>query len=488
MSVLEERDARINKLNEIKKRGLIPYPSDTQRTHTCQQCAIDFDDLVAAKLAVTVAGRIKTIRRHGGSIFLTIADATSPLQVYVRKDDVAPHEFTLAKEYLDLGDFLEVHGTMFRTKMGEKTVHASRSRLLSKSILPLPEKWHGLSDVEVRYRKRYLDLIANPSIRDIFQKRTLIIRSIRNFFDTRSFHEVETPILQPLAGGAAARPFATHHNALDQDMYLRIAPELYLKRLIVGGYERVYEIARCFRNEGIDHSHNPEFTMLEAYIAYADYTDLMALMEELFRELVQTLYSELRFTFEGHTIDVAESFKRIDYFEALSEASGIALPILRDEHALHEECKKRQISLNDTSSLAQMIDELTKKYVLPSLIQPTFLMDHPVVLSPLSKRKHTNPDQVERFQLIIAGKELVNAFSELNDPIDQAARFAEQESQRRRGDEEAHRTDEDFLMALEHGMPPTAGLGIGIDRLTALLANVHTVKEVILFPTLRNEK
>lgn len=487
MSVLEERAARINKLQEISKERGSAYPSSAKRTHTCYQCVIQFDELSANSVEVAVTGRIKAIRRHGGSLFLTIEDATSPLQAYIRKGDVADDEFMLAKEYLDLGDFLEVRGTLFRTKMGEKTVHARSARLLAKALLPLPEKWHGLSDVEVRYRKRYLDLIANPEVREVFRKRTLLISTIRKFFDARMFQEVETPILQPLAGGAAARPFVTHHNALDQDMFLRIAPELYLKRLIVGGYERVYEIARCFRNEGIDHSHNPEFTMLEAYVAYADYTDLMDLMEQLFRELVQTLFQDQKFIYEEHEISLVEPFQRLDYFGALSRATGISSNTLHDEHQLREECKSRGVPLNDTTSLAQMLDELTKKFVLPTLTQPTFIMDHPVVLSPLSKRINNNPEQVERFQLIIAGKELVNAFSELNDPLDQAARFQEQESQRKRGDEEAHRLDEDFITALEHGMPPTAGLGIGIDRLAALLTNSHSVKEVILFPTLRNQ-
>lgn len=486
MAVLEERAVRIKKLQDISSKGLIAYPSKAERTHTCYQCIVQFDDLVTDCAVVSVVGRIKAIRRHGGSLFLTIEDSTSSLQAYIRKDDVSADEFVLAKEYLDLGDFLEVRGTLFRTKMGEKTVHASQIKLLCKALLPLPEKWHGLSDVEVRYRKRYLDLIANPSVREIFFKRTILIRTIRNFFDERMFHEVETPILQPLAGGAAARPFVTRHNALDQDMYLRIAPELYLKRLIVGGYERVYEIARCFRNEGIDHSHNPEFTMLEAYMAYADYLDLMNLVEELFRVLVQTLFGENHFPHENQIISSQEPFQRVDYFTALSKASGISLAILYDEHLLRKECKTSGIQLNDSSSLAQMLDELTKKFVLPTLIQPTFLMDHPVVLSPLSKRKMDNLQRVERFQLIVAGKELVNAFSELNDPIDQASRFEEQEAQRKGGDEEAHRTDEDFITALEHGMPPTAGLGMGIDRLAALFTNCHAVKEVILFPTLRS--
>ncbi|MBI2483636.1 lysine--tRNA ligase [Candidatus Uhrbacteria bacterium] len=487
MPVSEERTARINKLEQIYKSGRDAYPSKALRTHTCLQCITQFDDLVDKHEEISVVGRIKAIRRHGSSLFLTIEDATSPLQAYVRKGDVVEDDFLTMKETIDLGDFIEVHGTLFRTRMGEKTVHASRTRLLSKALLPLPEKWHGLSDVEVRYRKRYLDLIANTSIRDIFHKRTLLMSAIRKFFDARMFQEVETPILQPLAGGATARPFTTHHNALDQDMFLRIAPELYLKRLIVGGYERVYEVARCFRNEGIDHSHNPEFTMLEAYMAYADYLDLMDLMEELFRELVRALFHEDAFTYEDHTISMREPFGRLDYFQTLTQASDIPIDILHKEHELRVECGKRSIHLNDTTSLAQMLDELTKKYVLPLLIQPTFLMDHPVVLSPLSKRKITNPEQVERFQLIMAGKELVNAFSELNDPLDQASRFEEQDTRRRSGDEEAHRIDHDFITALEHGMPPTAGLGIGIDRLVAILTNSHSVKEVILFPTLRNQ-
>ncbi len=477
---MKERNSRIKKLETIRKLGLHPYPSSVDRTHTCNECLLNFDGLFENKQTVCVAGRIRMIRKHGGSIFLTIEDATARLQIYVKRDSVPQNDFMLTDDLVDIGDFIQVKGALFRTRLGEKTVHVEGITMLAKSLLPLPEKWHGLSDVETRYRKRYLDLIANPSVREIFKKRSAIIRELRNFFTEKEFLEVETPILQQIPGGANARPFATHHNSLNQNMYLRIAPELFLKRLIVGGYERVFEIGRAFRNEGIDNSHNPEFTIAEAYMAYTDYKQLMDLVEELFMRIVRTLKPD--------TPSAHKPFTRITYLDALHTHTGIAMDILRNEHELRPACIERNIDKDKLVSHGAMLDELTKNYVLGNFIEPTFLIDHPAALSPLAKRKKSDSSLVERFQLIAQGKEIVNAFSELNDPIDQMNRFIEQEKNRKKGDQEAHLKDDDYIEALEHGLPPTAGLGIGIDRLTALLTDSNNLKEVILFPTLKHDK
>ncbi|MBI4272240.1 lysine--tRNA ligase [Candidatus Uhrbacteria bacterium] len=478
MSQIEELEFRTKKLESLRELGINPYPSVTKRTHTCHECVVRFDEFVESNQTVSLCGRLRLMRKHGGSIFLTIEDETSQFQLYVKKDNVSQNEFTLTSELLDIGDFVQAEGTVFRTRLGEKTLHVHSISLLTKTLLPLPEKWHGLSDVETRYRKRYLDLITNPSVRDIFCKRSLLIKEIRSFFEERGFMEVETPILQAIPGGAMARPFVTHHNTLDQDMYLRIAPELHLKRLIVGGFEKVFEIGKNFRNEGIDHSHNPEFTELEAYMAYADYTILENLIEELIVRLLVKVPTD--------TLHVTVPFPRIPYLSALQHATGISQTTLRDETDLRTECIKRGVQKEVTISHSVLLDYLTKTHVLPTMSAPTFLVDHPVALSPLSKRKSDDNALVERFQLIIEGKEIVNAFSELNDPCDQAERFTEQEKNRSKGDQETHPKDDEFIEALRHGLPPTAGLGIGIDRLIALFVGAHNLKEVILFPTLRD--
>ncbi len=480
MSQTEERAFRIKKLESIRKLGINPYPSSSKRTHTCSECVVFFDEYVESQKTVSICGRVRMIRKHGGSIFLTIEDETAQFQMYVKKDAVAKNDFTITSELLDIGDFVQAEGTLFRTRLGEKTLHVGNISILTKALLPLPEKWHGLSDMETRYRKRYLDLIVNPSVRELFLKRSMLVKEMRSFFEEKGFMEVETPMLQSIAGGAMARPFVTHHNSLDQDMFLRIAPELHLKRLIVGGYEKVFEIGKNFRNEGIDHSHNPEFTELEAYMAYADYEELMDLIEELTVRLISKVKPD--------SSPPEIPFARISYLAALETYSGISQIILRNEDELRIEWNKSEFQNDTFVSYGTMLDQLTKTYVLPKMSDPTFLIDHPVVLSPLSKRKSDDPALVERFQLVMQGKEIVNAFSELNDPLDQKERFDEQEKNQVKGDQEAHPKDEDFIEALEHGMPPTAGLGIGIDRLVAILLGAHHLKEVILFPTLKRDK
>ncbi len=485
MPTIEEREFRLKKLNELTAKGVNPYPSDGKRTATCEQCVAFFDAWAADKVIHTIVGRIKSIRLHGGSAFVTLEDGSGEFQIFVRKNIVGEDQYAILKDAVDLGDFLESTGTFFLTKTQEKTLEVQNFRIISKALLPLPEKWHGLSDVETRYRQRYLDLIANPEVRAVFIRRSLIIQTMRRFFEDKNFLEVETPILQQIPGGATARPFLTHHNALDIDMYLRIAPELYLKRLVVGGFERVFEFSRCFRNEGIDHSHNPEFTQVEVYMAYADYHDLMGMIEQMFCTIVEALYKKNEIEYEGNTISVEAPFARLSFRDALLKNSGINIDIHPEARDLLSEARDRGMDVETGVSRAKIMDELFKEYVVKKTIQPTYIIDYPIELSPLAKKKADDPRYTERFQLVVAGVELVNGFSELNDPQDQRARFEEQEKHREAGDEEAHRIDEDFITALEHGMPPTAGFGMGIDRLTALLTNSHTLKEVILFPTLR---
>lgn len=484
MPDIEERAFRIKKRDDLKASGIDPYPSKANRTHTIQECLGSFSDLCENKTGVILVGRIRSIRRHGGSTFLVIEDASEKMQLFIRKDTVGDEAYAIVKDSLDMGDFIEANGHLFLTKTEEKTLHVSSFRLLVKALLPLPEQWHGLSDVEIRFRQRYLDLLVNQDVKQVFLTRSAIIRFIRTFFESNGFVEVETPVLQPLAGGATARPFVTHHNALDQDMFLRIAPELYLKRLVVGGFERVFEFARCFRNEGIDFSHNPEFTILEAYMAYADYNELMRFVEELFVGLVGSLSDTERIVCNDRTVSFRKPFERIDFREALKKYAEADTQNLTDED-LERILAKKGVRMNKNVTRAALLDQLFKKCVIPTIVDPTFIVDHPVELSPLAKRKATDPQTVERFQLVIAGVEVLNAFSELNDPQDQMERFLDQQKNREKGDEEAHQVDLDYVIALEYGLPPTAGLGIGIDRLCALLTNSHSLKEVILFPTLR---
>ncbi|HTO13295.1 MAG TPA: lysine--tRNA ligase, partial [Candidatus Binatia bacterium] len=412
-------------------------------------------------------------------------DQSGRIQLYARADQLGD-DFALFTE-LDLGDFIGVTGDLMRTRTGELTVAVKAFTFLAKSLRPLPEKWHGLKDVETRYRQRYVDLVVNEESRRIFQLRSRIIQAIRAFLDARGFTEVETPMMQPIPGGAIARPFKTHHNALDMDLYLRIAPELYLKRLVVGGFERVYEISRVFRNEGVSTRHNPEFTILEFYQAYADYTDLMELTEALFAELAQSLLGRVALTWGEHALDLAPPWKRLPFFTALSQALGVTVTPETDAATLARAAAGRGLTADGGGSADKIWKDVFDELVEPTLVQPTFVTDFPIELSPLAKRKRDNPRLVDRFEGYVGCRELVNAYSELNDPIDQLGRFREQAALAARGDDEAHWLDEDYVRALEYGMPPTAGEGIGIDRLVMLFADQPSIREVILFPHLRPE-
>lgn len=480
----EEYSSRKSKLETAKQLNINPYPARVERSKTIHQALGGFDRLSKEEEPITIVGRLKTIRLHGGSCFCHIDDGTEQFQLYFKKDIVGEDQYNQLKNLIDIGDFIQASGTLFNTKKGEKTLLIKSYKLIAKSLLPLPEKWHGLSDVEIRYRKRYLDLITNKEVKEIFRKRALILQTIRGFFESEGFIEVETPVLQPIPGGANAKPFITHHQALSTDLYLRIAPELYLKRLIVGGFEKVYEIARCFRNEGIDHDHNPEFTQVEFYAAYWDYEKMMEFTELLFQKIVDTLLHKQTLMYEKHKINFTPPFNRLNFKDACLKYAKIDIDSTNHKE-LYKQAKSKGLEIKSTDTRAKMLDEIFKELVRPNLIQPTFLIDHPIELSPLAKKKENNPKYVERFQLVIANMELCNAFSELNDPIDQEERFKAQEKMRRSGDEEAQRIDKDFIEALSHGMPPTAGNGIGIDRLTSLFNNVHNIKEVILFPTLK---
>jgi lysyl-tRNA synthetase class 2 len=484
----DERLARLEKLKEIRGQKVNPYPSTAKRSHLVSGVLASFDKFSAGKKMLSLVGRLKSVRLHGGSAFANLEDKSGTIQLFFREDHFGAKPYRFFKELVDIGDFVRVKGTLFTTKTGEKTLEVEALKLLTKTLAPSPEKWHGLSDVEIRYRQRYLDLIANPSVREIFKKRSLIVKAIRDFLEKDGFMEVETPILQPIPGGTIARPFVTHHNTLDIDLYLRIAPELYLKRLIVGGFERVFEIARCFRNEGIDWSHNPEFTEIELYQAYADYNDLMKMMEKFFIYLMKkTNGGEMKTVYEKDTIDFTPPYERITFRDILIKFGDCDIEKYPDRESMAGKARDLGLEVLPSDDRGKIMDEIFKKVVRPKIINPIFIINHPVELSPLAKKVPGDPRYVERFQLLVAGTELANSWSELNDPQDQRERFIAQEKQREAGDVEAMRIDEDFIAALEHGMPPTAGLGMGIDRLTALLTNSHNIKEVILFPTLKPE-
>lgn len=483
MSNLEK--IRIEKLKKLQKKGLDPYPAKVWRTHPCQAVKDNFENLEKEKREVVLCGRLKTIRSHGKSAFANLADESGEIQIYFKEDLLGKKNYQIFLELIDLGDFIEARGTLMKTKTGEKTVVLNNFRIISKSLLPLPEKWHGLEDVEIRYRKRYLDLIANKKIKEIFEKRFQIIRTIRDFFIEQGFIEVETPTLQLLAGGANAKPFKTHHDALDIDMYLSIAPELYLKRLIVGGFEKVFEITRCFRNEGIDWAHNPEFSQVEFYQAYADYQDLMKLTERLFIYLFEKLRMSYVRKFKDQEIDFRPPYPRKKFIEIIREFTGLDLEELKNKKDLYPAAKKLGLELQKNWSWPKIVDEIFKEKVRTQIKNPIFVINHPVELSPLAKKTPDDPHFVERFQLIAGGMELCNAFSELNDPLDQEERFKAQQAARKSGDEEAQMYDQDFVEALKYGMPPTAGEGIGLDRLVMILTGAKNIREVILFPTLK---
>jgi lysyl-tRNA synthetase class 2 len=496
---------RIAKLELLKQKGIRPYPSKFPVTHGSSAVLSSFEMLEREQKQVSVAGRLISKRTHGKASFGHLLDGAGKLQAYFREDILGAEAYELFL-IIDIGDILGVSGPVFKTRTGEITVKVESVELLCKSLRPLPEKWHGLRDVETRYRQRYVDLIVNTDVRKLFTARSRIIAIIRNFLDQRDFVEVETPVLQPLYGGAFARPFVTHHQALDMDLYLRISDELYLKRLVVGGLEKVYEIGKDFRNEGIDRTHDPEFTQLELYQAYSDYTDMMDLFEEMVCKIVVELNGELKCAYGEHQLDFARPWKRISYFDALKEHLGVDVRNLTED-ALRSLCMKLGVEIEGDAGAQQahhgaplqppqgavaltkieLIDELFSEKVQPNLIQPTLVYDYPGEVSPLAKEKPGSPGIAERFEPIIAGLELGNAFSEQNDPIEQARQFDVQAELRGKGNLEAQPKDLDFLRALEYGMPPTGGLGVGIDRLTMILTNARTIREVILFPHLRAE-
>jgi lysyl-tRNA synthetase class 2 len=499
--VNDQIEQRLKKLDRLRSLGIDPFGAKFEVKDRAGELLAKYantskEELAATAVLVTIAGRLTALRRFGKAAFAHLQDGVDALQIYFKKDVLGEQGYTVV-ELLDIGDWVGICGPLFRTKTNELTVEVQQLRLLCKALRPLPEKWHGLTDIETRYRQRYVDLIANPDVKKIFIARSRIIQAIRTFLTGKGFLEVETPMMHPIPGGATARPFMTHHNTLDLDLYLRVAPELYLKRLIVGGLTRVFEINRNFRNEGISTIHNPEFTMLEFYMAYADYHDLIELTEELMVTLVEDLHGKGTQAIPYHpnsnddctiSISFARPFKRIAYRDAVKELLGAtAQEIMSHEYVLVQ-AKKHRCEVKGGESYWTLLALLFEELVEPTLVNPTFVTDFPVDLSPLAKRKAADPDLTDRFELYIAGREVANAFSELNDPQDQRKRFEAQAAERAKGDLEAHSLDEDFLRALEHGMPPTAGEGIGIDRLVMLLTNQPSIRDVILFPQLRPEK
>jgi len=482
---ISEEAIRLQHLENIRTAGIEPYPAHTKRTHTLAEAREAGTDS-----EVIVAGRIVSKREMGKIAFCHLKDMSGRLQAVFSASQLDPEKYKFFIKQFDLGDFVSVRGKIFVTKAGEVSVMVDEFDILTKTLLPLPEKFHGLSDIEIRYRQRYLDLLANEESVKIAKARSLLVREIRNFFDGHGFYEVETPVLQTLYGGALARPFETHHNALDIPLYLRIAPELYLKRLVVGGLEKVYEVAKCFRNEGIDQNHNPEFTQIEFYWAYADYQDLMDITEELLPQLITKLGLSLKFETEGQTVDFTPPYPRVTMRALIQEHAGIDIEDYPTQEALYKKAIVLKIDgVDKNTGRGKLIDEIYKVYARPKIVNPIFMIDHPVELSPLAKRKPNDPRYVERLQLLcVGGNELCNGFSELNDPIDQEERFREQERLEAAGDDESMPFDEDYVTALKHGLPPTAGLGMGIDRLVKLLMNAENLKEVILFPTLKPTK
>lgn len=472
------------KLAELQANGKDPFQIMKYDVSNHSREIADHFEEFEGKI-VSIAGRIMSKRVMGKASFCNIRDLGGDIQAYVRKDIIGEEPYADFKKY-DIGDIVGLEGEVFKTHTGEVSVKAHKVVLLSKSLQILPEKFHGLKDTDVRYRQRYVDLIVNPEVRDTFIKRSNIIREIRNYLDSRDFIEVETPVLVPNAGGASARPFDTHHNALDQDIHLRISLELYLKRLIVGGLERVYEIGRVFRNEGLSVRHNPEFTLLELYQAYTDYYGMMDLVENLIRTVAKNVLGTTTITYEGVEIDLTKPFERLTMVEAVKKYANIDFDQIPDEAAAKAVAKEHNIEFEDRHKRGDIINLFFEEYVEEHLVQPTFIMDHPVEISPLASRKPSNPNYTERFELFITRREMANAFSELNDPIDQRGRFEAQEALRAAGDEEANHMDEDFLNALEYGMPPTGGIGIGIDRLVMLLTDSAAIRDVLLFPTMKS--
>ena len=481
---------RRKKLDRIRDRGVNPYPYRYHRSHTTQQAIAllrQKEEGPTQIEEVSVAGRITAMRLMGKNSFVDICDGSGKIQLLFQDTDRFSEVLRELLNDLDIGDIVGVSGNLLLTRTGEPTIKVGDFTLLAKSLQPLPEKWHGLSDIDKRHRQRYLDLIANSGVKDIFQVRSQVITAIRGFLNQRGFLEVETPVLQPSAGGAPARPFTTHHNALGQDLYLRIATELHLKRLIIGGFDKVYELGRIFRNEGISAKHNPEFTSLESYEAYADYNDVMNMVEEMVSEIAQQILGTDRVEFGDKTINLKPPWQRLELREAVAEYSGIDFAQYPTADLLKAKMEKAGLDVDPKKNWARLVDELLSTFVEPKLIQPAFVLDYPVSMSPLAKKKPEQEQVVERFESFVGGMEIANAFTELNDPIEQRQRFVQQQEERQAEDEETETIDEDFLLALEYGMPPTGGLGIGIDRLVMLLTNQQSIREVILFPQLREK-
>jgi lysyl-tRNA synthetase class 2 len=491
------RQRRAN-FDELRKLGVSPYPHQFERTHSVSDLVDAFaaktaDALEADKIHTRTAGRVLAIRSFGKANFIAISDGKSQIQVYLRKDALAERDFAAFK-LLDFGDFVGVEGHLFRTKTNELTIWASTLEFLAKCFIPLPEKWHGLQDIETRYRQRYLDLIVNPDSRRVFEVRSRVLASIRGFLNARGYLEVETPMMQPIAGGALARPFVTHHNALDMQLYMRVAPELYLKRLTVGGIERVYEINRNFRNEGISTQHNPEFTMLEFYQAYSEYRELMAMTEEMLSTVAREAVGSDQVTFNGHAVSLAPPFRRVSLREGARDSASqrLGVPVsdadLRSRESAAALAVTLGLDIQPAWGAGKIATEIFERLNEAALIQPTFVYDFPTEVSPLSKQRADDPDTVERFELYIGGFEVANAFSELNDPAEQRRRFEAQLADRAAGDQEAHAMDEDYIRALEYGLPPTGGEGVGVDRLVMLLTDSPSIRDVILFPLMRPRK
>ena len=480
----EQMQVRLDKMHKIEEKGLKPFGYRYEFTHRSGDVKENFDALAEAETEVKLAGRVMAIRGHGKTCFMDMQDKDGRIQVYVRKDVLGEENYALIK-MMDIGDTVGVTGTVFRTHMGEVSIKAVALEMLSKSLRPLPEKWHGLKDVETRYRQRYVDLIVNPDVRDTFVKRSQIIRSVRDVLDSHGFLEVETPILNTIAGGAAARPFISYHNALDMQVYMRIAPELYLKRLIVGGMDRVYELGRVFRNEGIDNRHNPEFTSVEIYQAFADYRDMMDLTEEVVVKTAEKVLGTTKINYEGTEIELASPWKRISMIDAVKEYAGKDFTNVTDLEEARAMAKELNVEVEATWGVGKIINACFEEYVEDKLIQPTFITGHPKEISPLAKSNPENPEITDRFEAFIYGREICNGFTELNDPIDQRERFLKQVEERANGDEEANMMDEDFVTALEYGLPPTGGLGIGIDRLVMFLTDSSTIRDVLFFPTMK---
>lgn len=480
----EQMAVRMDKMHKLEEKGILPFGHAYNWTHHTKEIQENVEEMEADGTVVKVAGRLTAIRGHGKTCFMDLQDKTGKVQVYARKDEMGEDAYSVVK-LLDIGDIVGVEGSVFKTHMGEPSIRVQKLEFLSKALKPLPEKWHGLKDKEIRYRQRYVDLIVNPEVRDVFVKRSQIIKTIRNILDNEGFLEVETPVLNTISGGATAKPFVTHHNALDIDLYLRIATELNLKRLIVGGLERVYELGRVFRNEGMDIKHNPEFTSLELYQAYGDFNSMMDITEKIVSETAQKVLGTMKITYEGTEIDLTPPWPRMSMLEAVKKYSGKDFAGVKDVEVARQMAKEANVEIKPTFGVGKILEAFFDEYVEKELVQPVFITGHPKEISPLAKSSLADPEITDRFEGFIFGRELCNGFTELNDPIDQRQRFEKQVEERKAGDDEAGMMDEDFINALMHGLPPTGGLGIGIDRLVMFLTDTDSIRDVLLFPTMK---